>query len=141
MKHKEIFLLCEGQRNLALIKNKNTSLELLVDKKLNSIIKVADAAIYPKNGEVNIYKRAEMETFKSAMLLANVETKYHVMYDVTANIYSRKIYNAKGKYDYVTETGDKEILNFDTVYVLPSNTALISQSLFTNNRSSYVSIN
>jgi len=89
----------------------------IIHAKNVKIIKVADAAIYPKNGEVNIYKRAEIETFKNAMLLANVQTKYHVMYDLTANIYSRKNYTAKGKYDYITETGDKEIISFDTVYV------------------------
>ncbi len=89
----------------------------IIHAKNVKIIKVADAAIYPKNGEVNIYKRAELERFKNAMLLANIETKYHVMYDFTANIYSRKNYTGKGKYDYVTETGDKEIINFDTVFV------------------------
>jgi len=91
--------------------------ENVIHAKNVKIIKVADAAIYPKNGEVNIFKRAELETFKNAMLLANIETKYHVMYDLTANIYSRKNYAAKGKYDYLTETGDKEIINFDTVIV------------------------
>jgi len=89
----------------------------IIHAKNVKIIKVADAAIYPKNGEVNIFKRAEMETLKNSLLLANMETKYHVIYELTANIYSRKKYVAKGKYDYITETGEKEIINFDSVFV------------------------
>jgi hypothetical protein len=107
--------------------------ENIIHAKNVKIIKVADAAIYPKNGEVNIHKRAEMETFKSALLLANLETKYHVIYDLTANIYSRKKYSGKGKYDYVTETGEKEIINFDTVFVdIDLMTNAISKIIDTN---------
>ena len=71
------------------------------------IIKVADAAIYPDNGDVTILKKAEMKPLINAKILANVTTKYHVIYNATVNINSKKNYNASGMYDYVDETGTK----------------------------------
>ena len=71
------------------------------------IIKVADAAIYPDNGDVTILKKAEMKPLVNAKILANVTTKYHVVYNALVNINSKKNYNASGTYDYVDETGAK----------------------------------
>lgn len=81
------------------------------------IIKVADAAIYPDLGNVTIYKKAQMETFKNAKILANTATKFHEIYDATVDIYSRQKYSANGYYDYIDENKKKQKIFFDVISV------------------------
>lgn len=64
------------------------------------IIRVADAAVFPGDGKVNIFENAVMETLKDAYIIADTSNKYHYFYDATVNIYSRHNYAAKGSYDY-----------------------------------------
>jgi len=63
-------------------------------------IDVADARIYPDSMKVTIRKKAQMETFTNAMIIANYITKYHKFEEVTANITARRAYTASGKYPY-----------------------------------------
>ncbi len=66
-------------------------------------INVADSRIFPDNGEVTIYKNAVMDTLKNAKILANKVTKYHTIRNVTANIFAKKSFIAKGDYKYIDE--------------------------------------
>ena len=81
------------------------------------IIKVADAAIYPDKGEVTILKDAEMKTLENTQVLANLVSKFHVFYEATVNILSKKRYKASGKYDYVDENKDRQKIYFDRINV------------------------
>ncbi len=78
-------------------------------------INVADARLYPDNGKVVIYKKAELETFKNSKILANVVTKYHSLYKVTASIFGRKNYSGAGYYDYIDELKGRQQLFFPTI--------------------------
>ncbi len=66
-------------------------------------INVADARIYPDSGRVKIFKHAVIDTIKNSRLVANTVTKYHTITEITANIYGRKSYLAKGNYIYYDE--------------------------------------
>jgi len=81
------------------------------------IIKVADAAIFPGDGNVTIYKKAQMETLKNAQILANMVTRFHTMYNANINILSRKKYQGEAYYDYIDETEKKQLIFFDAVGV------------------------
>ena len=78
-------------------------------------IDVADARIAPDSGNVVIQKKAKMETLEKAVITANRVTKYHTIYNVTANIFSKKKYAASGDYDYVSVTKDKQKIHFTNI--------------------------
>lgn len=80
-------------------------------------INVADARLFPDSGRVVIKKGAEMQTLKNSKILANSVTKYHNLYNVTANIFSRKNYVASGYYDYVDELKTKHPFYFSNISV------------------------
>jgi hypothetical protein len=67
------------------------------------IIRVADAAIIPGDGNVTILRKAEMLPLENAQILANTTTKYHIITGAKVNIYGQKSYNATGIYEYLDE--------------------------------------
>lgn len=81
------------------------------------IIRVADAAVFPGDGLVTIYKKALMETLKDAQILANMVTRYHTLYNASINILSRKKYQGNAYYDYIDETQAKQLIFFDVLDV------------------------
>src|SRR5690606_23682376 len=78
-------------------------------------IDVADARLFPKNGDVTIFKNAVMDTLKESTILANTVTKYHTIRNVTASIYSRRNYLASGQYQYLDENDTPYLINFATI--------------------------
>lgn len=80
-------------------------------------IEVADATVYPNDGEVTIEPMAYMKTLLNAKVLANMETKYHRFNDATINISSRLKYHGQGKYNYEDEIGQILPINFDLIAV------------------------
>jgi len=80
-------------------------------------IEVADAAVFPKEGIVKIYKRAEIGTLKQSKILANTDSQYHEIFNATTHIQSRNAYNSDGYYTYIDENKDKQILYFDSLWV------------------------
>lgn len=80
-------------------------------------INVADARIFPDSGKVVIKKGAEMQTLKNSKILANAVTKYHNLYNVSANVFSRKNYVASGYYDYIDELKTKHPFYFSNISV------------------------
>ncbi len=80
-------------------------------------IRVADAAIFPYDGKVKIFKKAEIETLYNSKILANVTTKYHEFVDATSLIAGKNWYSAKGSYLYIDEDDQKQKVLFDTIFV------------------------
>jgi hypothetical protein len=80
-------------------------------------IRVADATIFPGNGEIIIEKRAVMQTLVNSKIVANNATKYHTIYNAGTNVYGRKDYSASGDYDYIDENNNKQVIRFDVVSV------------------------
>ncbi len=81
------------------------------------IIKVADAAIFPKDGIVTIQENALMETLKNTYIIADTVNKYHTIHNANVNIHSRHDYQAKGFYDYIDYTGEISRMKFDYIGV------------------------
>ena len=80
--------------------------EYFLDVQEVPFIEVADVAIFPVDGKVNIHRNAEMRPLQGAALLANTNTRYHRLYNVSAVINGRNDYSATGVYDY-TDAFDK----------------------------------
>ncbi|MCX8081104.1 MAG: hypothetical protein N3F09_07715 [Bacteroidia bacterium] len=78
-------------------------------------IEVADARIFPHMGKVTIYKNAVMDTLKEANMLANIVTRYHNIRNVTANIFGRRAYLARGTYNYIDENDRPQKIFFHTI--------------------------
>jgi hypothetical protein len=79
------------------------------------LIKVADAAVFPYDGKVQIKKDAVMEPLRNAVIIADTAYKSHLIYDATVSITSRNQYKASGKYDYTDEVGDVQQIVFDNI--------------------------
>ncbi|MCD4681301.1 MAG: hypothetical protein K8S00_13025, partial [Bacteroidales bacterium] len=81
------------------------------------IIRVADAAIFPHEGDVTILKYAKMKTLMDAEVIANAVTKFHTIYDAVINIYSRKSYSGVGNYEYIDKKKEIQQIHFDMIAV------------------------
>ncbi len=66
-------------------------------------IQVADALITPDSMRVRIRRNAEMDPLTNTVITANYVTKYHRIYNATANIKARRNYTATGEIDYLDE--------------------------------------
>ncbi len=80
-------------------------------------IEVADARIYPDQGEVTIERDAKMSTLEKARIRANKNTKYHSIHTATLNITSRNYYSGFGNYDYIDENNKVQIIHFNDIKV------------------------
>lgn len=80
-------------------------------------ITVADATVLPGDGIVQIEKKAIMRTIEEAKIVANNDSKFHLLYNAEVNIFGRKNYNANADYDYIDEINRKQTLHFDVVAV------------------------
>jgi hypothetical protein len=78
-------------------------------------INVADARIFPDNGDVTVQKKAKIETLTNAGILANTVTKYHKMFNATIDIYGRKSYAGSADYNYIDENSTEQKVSFDKV--------------------------
>lgn len=78
-------------------------------------INVADARVFPKDGDVTVFKNAVMDTLRQSSILANTVTKFHMIRNTTANIYGRRSYLASGEYQYLDENDKPYLILFKTI--------------------------
>lgn len=78
-------------------------------------INVADARVFPYNGDVTLYKNAVMDTLENSTILANTVTKFHNIRNATTNIFGRYSYLAKGDYQYVDENDKPYTIHFAVI--------------------------
>jgi hypothetical protein len=87
----------------------------IIQAKNVPFINVADARVFPDNGDVTIFKNAVMDTLRNSSILANVVTKYHQIRNATTNIYGRLSYLASGEYQYLDENDKPYLIKFQTI--------------------------
>jgi hypothetical protein len=100
------------------------STKTLYDYKMNTIrasyvtfIKVADAYIYPKDGEITVQPDGFIQKLEDANLLVNRQTRLHPIYGATVNILGKFNYSATGYYNYIDETEEKQPIFFSEIKV------------------------
>ena len=75
-------------------------------------IDVADARIFPPDEQVVIRKKAKMDEFEGAEIVANSVTKYHKILEAHVGITARQAYQASGKYSYIDSKGEEQLIFF-----------------------------
>ena len=78
------------------------------------IIRVADAAVFPYNHDVDIDAESKLEPI-SGELLTDTLNQYHLYKDAIINIRSRNDYLAQGVWDYTNPNGQNTPIRFDTI--------------------------
>lgn len=78
------------------------------------IIRVADAAVFPYQHDVDINAESRLEPVHGE-LLADTLNGYHLYKDAVVNIHSRNQYDAQGYWDYVDANGVSTPIRFDTI--------------------------
>jgi hypothetical protein len=78
-------------------------------------INVADARVFPKNGDVTVFKNAVMDTLRKSSILANTVTKFHNIRNTTVSVYGRRAYLASGEYQYLDENNKPYLILFKTI--------------------------
>lgn len=81
------------------------------------LVKVADAAIFPGKGLVEIKSNASISPLHDAMIIADTTNKIHLITNALVNIESRYSYNASGTYAYVNLVDETQIIDFDRIMV------------------------
>lgn len=78
---------------------------------------IADARIYPDSMNVTIRKKARMDPFLDAKIVANYITKYHKFVHCYVQITARKKYTGKGIYPYYDLDSLKTDFTMDKIYL------------------------
>jgi len=81
------------------------------------VMLVADAAVFPHEGKIEILERAEIKKLEHAIVLANTTTRQHIFYNAGIHITSRWNYYGTGLYDYIDNAGNTQVLNFSSIAV------------------------
>ena len=78
------------------------------------IIRVADAAVFPYNHDVDINAESRLEPIQGE-LLADTLNRFHLYKDAVVNIHSRNYYDAHGVWDYANAEGQSTPIPMDTI--------------------------
>ncbi len=78
------------------------------------IIRVADAAVFPYNHDVDINAESKLDPVNGD-LLADTLNRFHLYKDAVVNIHSRNYYDAQGIWDYTNAAGVSTPVKFDTI--------------------------
>jgi hypothetical protein len=82
-----------------------------------TFLRVADAYIYPGDGQVIIDPNGVMEELTEASIIANREQKEHRFYNATVQVLGQFNYTGSGYSDYVSETGEPQSIYFHEISV------------------------
>lgn len=80
-----------------------------------SYLDVADARIFPEDEKVTIRKKAKMDPFENAEIVANFVTKYHKITEADVEVSARRAYQASGKYPYEDSQGEIQTIYFEDI--------------------------
>jgi len=92
----------------------NTSILQALDVK---IIHIADAAIFPGDGLVEIGKNATIKPLSNATIIADTLNRQHQVNDAVVNIISKVAYTAKGNYEFKNAIDEVGIIQFEDIKV------------------------
>ncbi len=81
------------------------------------IIRVADAAVFPGDGKLNILQDAQIETLRYADIIMDTASKHHHIYNANVNIFSSHQYVASGEIDYVSALGEASPIFLSSIAV------------------------
>ena len=80
-------------------------------------IRTADAFVEPDSGRVTVRRRAQMDRLYRAVIVANVVTRHHRLFDAQVDILGRFDYEAEASLFYEDENGLEQLIRFQEVEV------------------------
>ena len=80
-------------------------------------IEVADAYVFPFEGEVGIGYQATMNMLNNAKILASQVNRQHLIYDASVAVKGAKDYEGSGYYDYRDAYGNSYKIYFERIWV------------------------
>lgn len=80
-------------------------------------IRTADAFVEPDSGKVVVRRRAQMDQLTRAVIVANVVSRHHRLFDADVNILGRFDYEARASVNYVDDNGLEQRIQLETVEV------------------------
>lgn len=80
-------------------------------------IRTADAFVEPDSGRVVVRRRAQMDQLTRAVIVANVVSRHHRLFDADVNILGRFDYEARASMFYKDENGLEQLIEWETVEV------------------------
>lgn len=92
-------------------------IDYTIDVEKVKLIKVADAAIFPIDGKVQILRGANINTLGNALIITDTANKYHSIYDAEVNIFGRRQFTANGWVDYSDRNGTKQPIRLTSVSI------------------------
>lgn len=81
------------------------------------IVKVADAAIFPNDGLVEIGKNAHIKQLSNATIIADTLNRNHEIIEADVNIISKHSYTAKGNYSFKNAIDEVQVIHFEDIKV------------------------
>ncbi len=78
---------------------------------------IADARIFPDSMLVTIRKKAKMDPFLNAKIVANYITKYHKFINSNLEITGRRAFSGSGEFPYYDSDSTKFLVKMDKIYV------------------------
>lgn len=91
--------------------------ENVINAREVKMIRVADAAIFPGDGQVTILSDGNMQPLTNATIIANRKKKHHRIYNASAEVKTRHNYTASGYLDYVDPRGTVQPVYFGNIMV------------------------
>jgi hypothetical protein len=78
-------------------------------------IDLADARIYPHEGHVRVESNNRIKRLEDAEIIANRNSRYHLIHTAGIDIFGKYDYTGHGNYDYIDETGETQIIHFEEI--------------------------
>lgn len=86
-----------------------------IEAKQVKILRVADAAIFPTDGNITVLQDARMLPLESALIIADTSNKFHRIENARVNIISKSQYKASGNYTYRDISGEVSVVRFTDI--------------------------
>lgn len=81
------------------------------------LVNVADAAIFPGDGLIEIHENANIQPLAGATIIADTSNRNHMMTNANVHIQSGYAYKASGQYAFNNAIGEVQTVNFDEITV------------------------
>jgi hypothetical protein len=91
--------------------------EAVIQCEAVKFIRTADAFVEPDSGRVTVRRRAQMDRLYRAVVVANVVTRHHRLFDAQVDILGRFDYEAEASLFYEDENGLEQLIRFEEVEV------------------------
>jgi len=115
----EFYSIHPGQDSLTFISTRASfnSRKKIIKAEGVAKIMIADAAVLPSDGNVTIYKNADMQPLIDAKIVANTTTKYHEIKGAEVKVNGKNDYRASGDYKYIDMYDHEQNIFFSDIRV------------------------